>query len=259
MAQSFYVKYRPSELPGLPKYVELRETLRAAIADRFWKEGEQLPPELEIAHKAPFSLGTVQRALQALEEEGLLERRQGHGTFVTNTRARMVDPWHFRFRSPEGAANLPVYPRVVSKRIIQGETRGTELLCPRGGSLVQINRKINIGDKFLIYSKFFLPADKYAFFMQKSNKELSSMNFKTILHRECNVSFTRMSYTMRMVTFPDSISGLLKVSKGAVGLLLEILASSDQKGPVYFQEVYIPRNKFQLCITDSSTLPKSMS
>ena len=85
------------------------------------------------------------------------------------------------------------------------------------------------------------------------------MNFKTILHRECNVSFTRMSYTMRMVTFPDSISRLLKVSKGAVGLLLEILASSDQKGPVYFQEVYVPRNKFQLCITDSSTLPKSMS
>ena len=116
----------------------------------------------------------------------------------------------------------------------------------------------NIGDEFLIYNRFFLSAERYPFFILKSNEELTSVNFKTILHRECNVSFTEMSYGMQVIKFPDSISRVLKLAKEAVGLMLEILASSERV-PVYFQEIYVPQTSFKLCITDSATLPKSMS
>jgi GntR family transcriptional regulator len=257
MKTDFYGKYRLAEMKGLPKYAGLREIMRAAISDGFWKQGEQIPPEVEIARVTPYSLGTVQKALKALEEEGVLLRRQGHGTFVTDRRARMVDPWHLRFCTPEGTT-LPVYPSVVSKRMTQRKTFWAKLLCPRGGSLIQIDRKINIGDEFLIYNRFFLSAERYPFFILKSNEELTSVNFKTILHRECNVSFTEMSYGMQVIKFPDSISRVLKLAKEAVGLMLEILASSE-RGPVYFQEIYVPQTSFKLCITDSATLPKSMS
>ena len=257
MKTDFYGTYRLAELKGLPKYAELREIMRAAISDGFWKQGEQIPPEAQITRVTPYSLGTVQKALKALEEEGVLQRRQGHGTFVTDKRARMVDPWHLRFCSPEGT-DLPVYPCVVSKKMTSRKPSWAERLCPRGGNLIQIDRKINIGDEFLIYNRFFLSGDKYGFFMQKSNVELSSVNFKTILHRECNLSFTEMSYRMQVVNFSESISRMLRLSKGAIGLLLEVLATSERT-PVYLQEIYVPQNKFKLCITDSSTLPKSMS
>jgi GntR family transcriptional regulator len=257
MKTDFYGKYRMAELKGLPKYAELREIMRAAIGDGFWKPGEQIPAEVEITRVTPYSLGTVQKALNALEEEGVLRRRPGYGTFVTSHRARMVDPWHLRFCSQEGA-NLPVYPSVVSKRTTRRTTPWAKLLSPRSGNLIQIDRKINVGDEFLVYNRFFLAADKYAFFLRKSNKELGSVNFKTILHRECNVSFTEMSYRMQVIEFPDTISRALRLAKGTVGLMLEILAGSETM-PVYFQEIYIPQNRFKLCITDSSTLPKSMS
>ena len=170
MKKDFYSKYRLANLKGLPKYAELREIMRAAISHGFWKQGEQILPELEIARVTPYSLGTVQKALKGLEEEGVLQRRQGHGTFVTNKRARMVDPWHLRFCSPEGT-NLPVYPRVVSKRLTRRKSSWAELLCPRGGDLVQIDREINIADEFLIYNRFFLSAAKYGFFLRKSNED----------------------------------------------------------------------------------------
>jgi hypothetical protein len=63
---------------------------------------------------------------------------------------------------------------------------------------------------------------------------------------------------MQVIKFPDSISRVLKLAKEAVGLMLEILASSERV-PVYFQEIYVPQTSFKLCITDSATLPKSMS
>jgi len=256
MKTDFYGKYQFAHSTELPKYAELREILRAAIADGFWQRGEQIPPEVKIARVAPYSLGTVQKALKALEEEGILQRRQGHGTFVADKRPRMVDPWHLRFCGPEGN-DLPVYPCVVSKRVTNRKTPWAKLLCPCG-DLIQIDRKINIGDEFLIYNKFFLAAGKYAFITQKSNEELGSLIFKTILHRECNLSFTEMSYRMQVIEFPKSISRVLKLAEGAIGLMLEILATSG-KTPVYIKEIYVPQNKFKLCITDSSTLPKSMS
>ena len=238
MKTDFYGKYRLAELkPGLPKYARLREIVRAAISNGFWKQGEQIPPEVEIARVTPFSLGTVQKALKALEEEGVLQRRQGHGTFVTNKRARMVDPWHLRFCTPEGTT-LPVYPRVVSKSVTRQESSWAKLLCPRGGDLVQIDREINIGDEFLVYNRFFLSAAKYGFFVRKSNEELSSVNFKTILHRECNLSFAEMSYRMQVMNFPKSISRVLRLAKDSIGLMLEVLATSESRRYIFKKSLF---------------------
>jgi GntR family transcriptional regulator len=254
MKSDFYGKYRQAHLQGLPKYAELREALRAAISDGFWKAGEQIPPEMDIARQTPFSLGTVQKALKGLEAEGLLQRRQGHGTFVRRRRPEFAHPWHFRFRSRSGNATLPVYPRVLAKRIITSTAAWSKMLNPRNGRLIRIDRRINVGDKFLVYNKFFVSAEKYGRLLSRSNQELHALDFKAILHREYNVSFSQMSYTMQMVRFPDSIARVLGVSRGVTGLLVEILASSERKGAVYFQQMYIPPNPFKLYVTDTAMM-----
>jgi GntR family transcriptional regulator len=254
MRTDFYRKYRLQELNGLPKYAELRETLRAAISDGFWKEGDQIPAEVEITRLTPFSLGTVQKALKALEAEGVLWRRQGHGTFVRHSRPKFSDPWHFRFRSSDERGTLPAYPEVLSRKQVAVSSRWAKLLNPKTGRLIQIDRRINIGDEFLIYNKFFVSADRYGGFLGRPSKKLHSADFKTILHREYNVSLAQMSYTMQMMTFPETVSRALKLPKRTTGMLLEILASSERKDPVYFQQVYIPLSKFKLYITDPSTI-----
>jgi DNA-binding GntR family transcriptional regulator len=257
MKTDFYRKYQLKEANGLPKYAQLREALRAAISDAFWREGEQIPPEIELTRRTPFSLGTVQKALEALEAEGVLERRQGHGTFVRQNRPKFADPWHFRFRSSDGKFTLPAYPKVLSKRKVKAASRWAKLLNPRNGQLVQIDRKINIGDEFLIYNKFFISADKYAGFLRRPNKELHSADLKSILRQEYNVSLTEMTYTVQMIRLPASICRALGLREGITGLVLEVLASSGRKDPVYLQEVYIPPNKFKLYITDPSTIHRT--
>jgi GntR family transcriptional regulator len=70
------------EQPGGPLYQQLHHALRAAIRDERLAGATALPPERDIASDLGISRITVRRALDALAEEGLVQRRQGAGTFV---------------------------------------------------------------------------------------------------------------------------------------------------------------------------------
>ena len=63
-------------------YIQVRDHLAQQIAEGTLKPGFHLPSELEFADLLGVSLGTVRKALEALESERLITRRQGRGTFV---------------------------------------------------------------------------------------------------------------------------------------------------------------------------------
>lgn len=65
-----------------PLYRQLHRALRDAITDERLAQASALPPERDIADDLGVSRMTVRKALDALAEEGLVERRQGAGTFV---------------------------------------------------------------------------------------------------------------------------------------------------------------------------------
>ena len=65
-----------------PVYKQFEQALKGAIVSRRLAPGSRLPKEVDLARKASLSRGTVRRALAKLEKEGLVVRRQGHGTYV---------------------------------------------------------------------------------------------------------------------------------------------------------------------------------
>lgn len=66
----------------LPIYIQISELLQREIAAGHWQIGERLPVEAVLAADLGVAVGTLRKALSALEDDGLLERRQGSGTYV---------------------------------------------------------------------------------------------------------------------------------------------------------------------------------
>lgn len=64
-----------------PKYLQIREVLARRI-DREMKVGEQLPTEEALCRQFAVSRETVREALRGLEQERLISRSPGRGTFV---------------------------------------------------------------------------------------------------------------------------------------------------------------------------------
>lgn len=63
-----------------PLYLQVIDRLRQDIEK--YDEGKQLPSEFELAKQLGVSRATLREALRLLEDEGLVVRRHGVGTFV---------------------------------------------------------------------------------------------------------------------------------------------------------------------------------
>jgi GntR family transcriptional regulator len=70
----------------LPKYLAIYRTLAAEIADGKYPPGSALPAQRELSQRFGVTLMTVRQAVRLLEEDGLLNSRQGAGTFVAQNR-----------------------------------------------------------------------------------------------------------------------------------------------------------------------------
>ncbi len=71
-----------ADVSRMPLYLRLQERIREAIAAGSLKPLDALPGERDIAQAMSVSRVTVRKALAGLVSAGLLEQRQGSGTFV---------------------------------------------------------------------------------------------------------------------------------------------------------------------------------
>jgi GntR family transcriptional regulator len=74
-----------------PKYAQIADVIRRRVARGQWPTGFQMPTNDALAETFGVSRVTIRQAVDLLAREGLLEPRQGRGTFVVGKPAE--DRW----------------------------------------------------------------------------------------------------------------------------------------------------------------------
>lgn len=114
------------------------DSLRCSIADNHWNVGDRIPTETQLAQQLSVSRGTVREAVRVLVSQGMLETRQGSGTYVRSKLmtahalqrargARLRDLWEVRASIEVEAA------RLAAQRRTQGDLDHLALLLERRG------------------------------------------------------------------------------------------------------------------------------
>jgi GntR family transcriptional regulator len=71
---------------GKPAYQQVADDLRQRIVDGSLQAGDKVPSEAELMNDYGVSRIVVRMAMEALQNEGLVDKRQGKGTFVREQR-----------------------------------------------------------------------------------------------------------------------------------------------------------------------------
>ena len=143
----------------MTKLSQVSDAIIADIESGVLREGDHLPSEEELAAVHGVSVGTVQKALARLASSGLISREHGRGTFVTGTSVAPADVRYLRFSDDEGK-ELPSYVHVRSVKRMKRKGPWSDFL--EGEAFVRIERSINVGGRFDLYSEFWLREEDFA-------------------------------------------------------------------------------------------------
>ncbi|NLX05412.1 MAG: GntR family transcriptional regulator [Phycisphaerae bacterium] len=120
-------------------FAEVRERIR----DGRWKAGDRIPPEPELCRQFEVSRSTIRQAVEMLIREGLLQRRQGVGTFVLDRSGprRSVGLSDFTVQVLQG--QLRIERKLIDSRLMAADEEVAARLGIATGSRVRVVQRLD--------------------------------------------------------------------------------------------------------------------
>ena len=217
-----------------PLYVQLMQKIKNSISTGELKTGSRIQPEQELCSVYGVSRITVRKAITELEKEGILEKKQGKGTFVTvpaiHRKLHAVNSFHDPCRMNGKKPSTRV---LVLKTIVSGKQDVDELGVAPGSRVIETVR-VHFADRVpvILEENHFSMAYSY---LLESDLNGSLYN----LLSECGAEPTQATHVISLKNASKQVAGLLKIEENTPVLYLHEVIY-DQKGrPLHTSSQYI--------------------
>ena len=199
-------------------YDLVAQSLRDSIIRGKWKTGRKIEPERGLCARYGFSRITVRRALRNLEEENLVVRRQGLGTFV-NIRPRRKIPIVRGDFTHSILAHAPAGKRILIERrqLPAGAEFARQFGIPPDEQILIVRRLDLIGNRPSALDEVTMPL-RYA--DQLSNADWKAFDFIEHWQRRQRLVLDYESQVIEAVPAAGALLKWLKIKRGHP-LLLE--------------------------------------
>jgi GntR family transcriptional regulator len=141
-----------------PIYLQVCDALTERIAKGEWKPGQAIPNEIELARSLGISSGTVRKALELMETNRMLTRRQGRGTFVTDPAANGLADRFYGIRGPEGGIRTGTVEVAEIARSVASEDERARLRLDKDDLVWRIRRIRRDRERAFMCEQIALPA-----------------------------------------------------------------------------------------------------
>src|ERR1700726_1140386 len=219
----------------MPAYKRIQGEIRDRIASARLKPGDAVASERELAKIHDVSLMTARHALAGLEQEGIVERRLGAGTFVA------VPKIHFNklmsYTEQMSSRGLAPRSRVLVSKVVEGELEvAARLGLPETNGVVRIQRLRLTGEEpFALETCYLAAAD----FPGLASAALGRTSLFAILEHEYETKLAYADEEVDATSADANIAELLSVPRGASVLRIrQIIYSTKGKATIYVVGFY---------------------
>jgi DNA-binding GntR family transcriptional regulator len=215
--------------------------LRQAITEGTFRPGSQLPTEAELCQMLGVSRTVVREALRVLEEDGLVSRRHGVGTFVRNHPILKNLNFNFGITEMIESAGLKAgTSHLVIRKESADEERANQLRVPLGTPLTTVERVRTADDRPVVYSMDTLTDA----LIERAHFDLERLRTESIYHILQTSLGQAVEYGVARllpVVAPDHVAEKLGLPSKALALyIVQTDYSANDEPLVYSCEYHLP-------------------
>lgn len=228
---------------GIPLHKQISDWLKQEINSGGLEKNEKLPSENELSEKFDVSRVTVRRALQTLENDQLIYRCQGLGSFVSDHRTHQSFSFLNDFSEELAGSGLKPSSKLLNfgHENIKDKKGILSYLDIRNKEVAVKIERIRLGNgEPIAYDTTWMPV----FYGQLiEGFDLESTTIFNILENEFEIPIKKGCYRIESTVADDELSAHLSVDKNTPLLLINRIAYTIGDKPVYFQKRYYRNDK----------------
>lgn len=219
----------------LPYYYQLRELIRDQILSGAWPPGSQLPTEAEMLQAFDVSRTTVRQALAELENEGLIRKERGRGTFVAEPkiRERLVERLTGFYEDMVAQGLQPETHVLAQGRVRALRSVATMLEVEPDTPLIRIERLRKVNGEPIQLVVTFIPE---ALCPGLLTEDLEGQSLYALLERKYNLKLARGRRFIEAVAATETEAMLLGVRPGSPLLYLRSVTYMEDGRPLEYYE-----------------------
>jgi GntR family transcriptional regulator len=210
---------------SVPLYVQIAENFIAQIESGELGPGSRLPGERELSEVLSVQRETVREALRVLENQGLIERRHGSGTYVAQPKIERDASRLFPFTWMMQQKGYKPGARVIQmEKILCNSAVALELDIPVSAVIFHYERVRTLNQEPVVIENTFIPADLFPD-LDRFNLNLRSVY--EVMETEYGTQVTHASQSLEAVVATEFEAENLGIKKGDP-LMLERRLTYDQ-------------------------------
>ncbi|MBN1319120.1 MAG: GntR family transcriptional regulator [Anaerolineales bacterium] len=227
----------------------LGDKFRTLMQQSYLTPGTQLPPEPEMAEALGISRMTLRSALNILEREGTIVRRQGRGTFLTD-QLLLPNRLDLNLGVAENIKSMGMEPGVRDikvKSVPANEQMAGHLDVPERTELIKVDRTRTASGKPVVVTYDLFPRQ----FLESGRAKWSMEEFEDILHHEVSLYKIMEEHLGKIVdygvarlkptTADEALIQRLDVTNGSLLMYVEQIDYDDTGTPLLVSyEYHVP-------------------
>ncbi len=235
--------------PILPVYHQIRRTIKHWILDKHYSPGDKIPSEYELGSQFSVNRLTIRQALSSLVDEGLLIRKRGEGTFVTDNE-ELIQGMCLKHISMTNELLLPLKKSTTitaEKEEIEPNPviRKKLELSDKDRYVVRIKRDRLVPEGFRAFTVNYLPLE---IGRGLSEEMLMTKPLVKILEDDMKIHFTEAFQTLEASFADDEVASHLGITPGAPTLMTERIMYAEKGRPVELVNTFYEASLYKCCL-----------
>jgi len=223
---------------GIPLYCQIREIIRDKIERGTWAVGDQIPNEMELVAEYQVSRATIRQAILELVQEGILKRKKGIGTFVSQP--KLTGDFTINFYYPEefGTKHIPRSCKIIETPAWVAK----QLNLEAGLKVYEIIRVRLFNEEPAAVETFYLPVNRFPALLDTNLEE----RIFDLLAKHFGVTISKFASCVEPILLNSYEAACLEVDQNQLALKITKVGQDQYHTPCVITISVLRSDRYKL-------------